>query len=179
MYEMSKRLERDSFIFQTSLNRCARAFQALSQLDRKRESRMGASRSKTSPDAPRQQRRRSRHCAPMATHLRSGRTSVVFRRANFVNMFSALHIKSPPSADLHRPPLLLEHLLQVADFPLHLPTCFFCRPAIAQVWIPCCLARLFFHFALCLPESALDFILCARFHENQIARYECGGCNII
>ena len=75
--------------------------------------------------------------------------------------------------------LLLEHLLQVADFPLHLPASFFCRPAIAQVWVPCCVARLFFHFAFRFPKSTLDLILCARFHKNKIARYERGGCSMI
>jgi hypothetical protein len=78
-----------------------------------------------------------------------------------------------------RPQLLLEHLLQVADFTLPLPACFFCRPAIAQVCVPCCLARLFFHFAFRFPEAALDFILCARFHKNKIARCERGGCSMI
>ncbi len=73
-------------------------------------------------------------------------------------------------------PLLLEHLLQVADFTLHLPASFFCRPVIAQVWVPCCVARLFFHFAFRFPKSTLDFILCARFHKNKIAHYELSGC---
>ena len=75
--------------------------------------------------------------------------------------------------------LLLEHLLQVADFTLHLPACFFCRPAIAQVWVPCRLAGLFFHFAFRFPKSTLDLILCARFHKNKIARYERGGCKLV
>ena len=78
-----------------------------------------------------------------------------------------------------RAPLLFEHLFQVSDFPLHLPAGFFCRPAIAQVRVPSCAARLFFHFAFRFPESALDFILCTRFHENKIAQDERGGCNII
>jgi len=79
----------------------------------------------------------------------------------------------------HEPRLLFEHLFQVADFPLRLPAGFFCRPAIAQVRVPGYAARLFFHFAFRFPESALDFILCARFHENKIAQDERGGCNII
>ena len=79
------------------------------------------------------------------------------------------------SGDLRKPELLLEHLLHVTDFTLYLPACFFRCPAIAQVWIPCRLAGLFFHFALRFLESALDFILCARFHKNKIARYERGG----
>jgi hypothetical protein len=59
------------------------------------------------------------------------------------------------------PPLLLEHLLQVADFPLHLPACFFCRPTIAQVWIPCCLAAFSFTlpFASLNPPLILSFVL--------------------
>src|SRR4029453_3626902 len=60
-----------------------------------------------------------------------------------------------------RPYLLLEHLLHVADFTLHLTSCFFDRAAVAQVWIPCHLARLFFHFALRFLVSTLDLILCA------------------
>jgi hypothetical protein len=75
--------------------------------------------------------------------------------------------------------LLLEHFLQVADFTLHLPACFFHCAAIAQVWIPYRLAGLFFDFALRFLESALDLILCARFHKNKIARYVHGGCNLI
>jgi hypothetical protein len=71
---------------------------------------------------------------------------------------------------------LLEHLLHVADFALHLPACFFHRAAIAQVWISCRLAGVFFDVAFRFPESALDLILCARFHKNKIARYERGGC---
>src|SRR5437762_12285648 len=73
--------------------------------------------------------------------------------------------------------LLVEHLLHVTDFTLHLPACFFHRAAITQVWIPCSLARLFFGFAFRLPESALNLILRARFHKKEIARYERGGCN--
>ena len=72
--------------------------------------------------------------------------------------------------------LLLEHLLHVADFTLQLPAGFFCRPAIAQVWVPCCIARLFFHFAFRFPKTTLDFILCARFHKNKIAQCEPSGC---
>src|SRR4029077_15458882 len=83
------------------------------------------------------------------------------------------------SSDLRKPELLLEHLLHVTDFTLYLPACFFRRPAIAQVWIPCRLADLFFHFAFRFLESALDFILCARFHKNKIARYERGGCKLV
>jgi hypothetical protein len=75
--------------------------------------------------------------------------------------------------------LLVEHLLHVADFTLHLPACFFHRAAIAQVWIPCRLAGRFFHVAFRFPKSALDLIPCARFHKNKIARYEFGGCNMI
>ena len=75
--------------------------------------------------------------------------------------------------------LLLEHFLQVADFTLYLPACFFHCAAIAQVWIPYRLAGLFFDFALRFLESALDLILCARFHKNKIARYVHGGCNLI
>ena len=41
------------------------------------------------------------------------------------------------------------------------------------------LAGLFFHFAFRFLESALDFILCARFHKNKIARYERGGCKLV
>jgi hypothetical protein len=41
---------------------------------------------------------------------------------------------------------------------------------------PC---RPFFHLAIRFPKSALDLILCARFHKNKIAHYECGGCNMI
>lgn len=74
------------------------------------------------------------------------------------------------------PPLLVEHLLYVSDFALYLPTCFFRRSAIAQIWIPCRLAGLFFHFALRFLESALNLILSTRFHNNKIARYERGGC---
>jgi hypothetical protein len=75
--------------------------------------------------------------------------------------------------------LLVEDLLHVADFALHLPACFFDRAAIAQIWIPCNLAGFFFDFAFRFPESPLDFIPCARFHKNKIARYERGGCNMI
>lgn len=75
--------------------------------------------------------------------------------------------------------LLVEHLLHVADFTLHLPACFFHRAAIVQVWIPCRLAGFFFHVAFRFPKSALDLILCARFHKNKIARYELVGCNMI
>ena len=82
-------------------------------------------------------------------------------------------------AAFHEPRLLFEHLFQVADFPLHLPAGFFCRPAITQVRVPGCAARLFFHFAFRFLESALDLILCARFHENKIAQDERGGCKII
>jgi hypothetical protein len=39
--------------------------------------------------------------------------------------------------------------------------------------------RCCFHVAFRFPEFALDLILCARFHKNKIARYECGGCNMI
>jgi len=74
---------------------------------------------------------------------------------------------------------LLEHLLHVADFALHLPARFFGRPSITQVWISCRLAGLFFSVAFRFLERALDFIPCARFHKNKIARYECGGCNMI
>jgi hypothetical protein len=97
------------------------------------------------------------------------------RKDNFTAIGNFLWIDD----SFHRPQLLLEHLLQVADFTLHLPACFFCRPAIAQVRVPCCLARLFFHFAFRFPEAALDFILCARFHKNKIARCERGGCSMI
>jgi hypothetical protein len=38
-----------------------------------------------------------------------------------------------PSAGCARRGLLVEHLLHVADFTLHLPACFFHRAAIAQV----------------------------------------------
>ena len=72
--------------------------------------------------------------------------------------------------------LLVEHILQVADFTLYLPACFFRRPAIAQLWIPCRFAGLFFDFALRFLESTLNFILCARFHKNKIALYERAGC---
>ena len=75
--------------------------------------------------------------------------------------------------------LLLENLLQVADFAPHLAARFFGCPAVAQVWISRRLAGLFFHFALRFLESALDFILCARFHKNKIARYERGGCKLV
>ena len=60
---------------------------------------------------------------------------------------------------LHTPRLLVEHLLYVADFTLYLPTYFFRRSAVAQVWIPCRLAGLFFHLALRFFESALNLIL--------------------
>jgi hypothetical protein len=73
-------------------------------------------------------------------------------------------------------PLLVEHLLHVSDFALYLSTCFFRRSAIAQVWIPCRLAGLFFYFALRFLESALNLILTTRFHNNKIVRYERGGC---
>jgi hypothetical protein len=75
--------------------------------------------------------------------------------------------------------LLVEHLLHVADFTLHLPACFFHCATIAQVWIPYRLTGLFFSVAFRFLERALDFIPCARFHKNKIARYECGGCNMI
>ena len=75
--------------------------------------------------------------------------------------------------------LLVEHLLHVADFTLHLSACFFHCAAIAQVWIPYRLTGLFFHFALRFLKSALNLILCARFHKNKIARYEHGGCSMI
>jgi len=97
------------------------------------------------------------------------------RKDNFAAIGNFLWIDS----SFHRPQLLLEHLLHVADFTLHLPACFFCRPAIVQVWVPCCIARLFFHFAFSFPESALNLILCAGFHKNEIARYEGGGCSMI
>jgi hypothetical protein len=71
------------------------------------------------------------------------------------------------SGDLRKPELLLEHLLHVTDFTLYLPACFFRRPAIAQVWIPCRLAGLFFHFALRFLESALDFILVLDFIRTK------------
>src|SRR5436190_18195035 len=83
--------------------------------------------------------------------------------------------KKPISGSVSQATLLFEHLLQVANFTLHRPPCFFCRPAIAQVWVSCCVARLFFHFALCFPKSALDLVLCARFHKNKIALYDRGG----
>jgi hypothetical protein len=75
--------------------------------------------------------------------------------------------------------LLLENLLHVADFAPHLPARFFGRSPITQVWISGRLASLFFRFALRFLEAPLDFILCARFHQNKIARYKLGGCNAI
>jgi hypothetical protein len=84
--------------------------------------------------------------------------------------------KKPISGSVSQATLLLEHLLQVANFTLHRPPGFFCRPAIAQVWVPCCVARLFFHFAFRFLKSTLDFILCARFHKNKIAHYGFSGC---
>ena len=75
--------------------------------------------------------------------------------------------------------LLSEDLFNVSDFALHLPASFFGRPAIAQVWIFRRLAGLFFRFAFRFLEASLDFIPCARFHENKIARYELCGCNMI
>ena len=56
------------------------------------------------------------------------------------------------------------------------PPAFSGRPAIAQVWVPCCIARLFFRFAFRFPKTTLDFILCARFHKNKIAQCEPSGC---
>jgi hypothetical protein len=75
--------------------------------------------------------------------------------------------------------LLLENLLHVADFAPHLPARFVGRPSITQVWISRRLAGLFFRFAFRFLEASLDFIPCARFHENKIARYELCGCNMI
>jgi hypothetical protein len=82
-------------------------------------------------------------------------------------------------SSLNTPRLLVEHLLYVADFTLYLPACFFRRSAVAQVWIPCRLSGLFFHFALRFFESALNLILSTRFHNNKIARYERGGCKLV
>jgi hypothetical protein len=95
------------------------------------------------------------------------------RKDNFTAIGNLLCI----DGRFNKPHLLLEHFLQVADFTLHRPACFLCRAAIAQVWVPCCLARLFFHFAFRFPKSTLDLILSARFHKNKIARYERDGCS--
>jgi hypothetical protein len=75
--------------------------------------------------------------------------------------------------------LLFENLLQVADFAPHLPARFFGGSSITQVWISGRLASLFFRFAFRFLEASLDFILCARFHQNKIARYSLGGCDAI
>ena len=55
--------------------------------------------------------------------------------------------------------LLLEHLFHVADFALHLSTCFFDRSTIAQVWIPRRLAGLSFT----LPFASLNVPLILSF----------------
>ena len=59
------------------------------------------------------------------------------------------------------PHLLLEHLLQVADFTLHLPACFFCRPAIAKFGFPVALPAFSFTlpFASLNPPLILSFVL--------------------
>jgi hypothetical protein len=74
---------------------------------------------------------------------------------------------------------LLENLLHVGNFAPHLPARFFGRPSITQVWISRRLPGLFFRFAFRFLEAPLNFIPCARFHENKIASYELGGCNLI
>jgi hypothetical protein len=74
--------------------------------------------------------------------------------------------------------LLPENLLHIPDFALHLSAYFFGRPSVTLVWISRRLADLFFRFACRFLERAFDFIACARFHKNEIAHYEGGGCII-
>jgi hypothetical protein len=106
--------------------------------------------------------------------------AISFIRTNTLSTVSLAELRCSPrwggSADLLKlHGLFLEHLFHITDLALHLTTCFFHGTSVAQIWIPRCLAGLFFHFPLGFVEGAFDLIFCARFHKESIARQALNG----
>jgi hypothetical protein len=72
-------------------------------------------------------------------------------------------------------PLFAEDFLYVADFLLNFAGDFLAGTSISQIGIAEGFPGLLFYFAFRFPNAALDFVLCARFHEQESRRPALSG----